>query len=371
MLTHDRSLYKGIMGKVDELPHVVKYSGPYSPQVYQAAQQAGASYIYNAPQSRPGGYNVYGKTYSSPTVLGSSSTTGGGTNQQVPTSTPPAGGGGGVGPAISDSDISEMYAPALRLADEAEGTAQSEYGVDVKNISDQITQQQQRANEDQNQLLADTDTEETNFNKVLRSAFEDAVRAYNSLAQQGNARFGRGSSAGQAVGELAQQEFFRQQGKVTDRQTEGNLQFAGERGKIRQFVKRKLEDLDTYKTTALNDLKKNLNDRLAEIRGRKADIEANKTRDRLAVLQDAISQTRAIQSADRQFRQNLGLAAVSKMQEISGRAFSPAEIKATLAEFMSDLPDVAPGSTPQAGGAVKKTTGINDELSSLVNPFQG
>lgn len=64
------------------------------------------------------------------------------------------------------------------------------------------------------------------LNKNMESAYSQAVRAYNALQQQGNARFGRGNSAGQAVNDLANQEFYRQQGELqTTNQGElGNIQ---------------------------------------------------------------------------------------------------------------------------------------------------
>ena len=43
---------------------------------------------------------------------------------------------------------------------------------------------------------------------------DEQVRAYNAMQQRGQSRFGRGSSAGQAVGEIAQQEYFKQQGQL-------------------------------------------------------------------------------------------------------------------------------------------------------------
>ncbi len=56
--------------------------------------------------------------------------------------------------------------------------------------------------------------QETTLNNQYRSAYEEVVRAQNALTQQGNVRFGGTSSAGRAMGEIAQSEFFRQSGKI-------------------------------------------------------------------------------------------------------------------------------------------------------------
>lgn len=265
------------------------------------------------------------------------------------------------------SQISEMYGPAIEATNQAERYANEGYNADVSNINSQVESQSARFREDEKDLLNRTQTEEDKFNNVLRSAYSEAVRAYNALNQQGNARFGRGSSAGQAVGELASQEFFRQQGKINERQAEGAQSFATERLNIAKFVKNKLADLDLYKNQAMTELKKNLNDQLLAIQMRRGEIEANKTRDRLAVLQNAIAQTQAIQQADKQFRRDIALSAVSKMQEVAGRAFTPQEIVATMQEFEGALTGVNVGAAPTS----QSQTGINRRPGSVYDEFAG
>jgi hypothetical protein len=185
-------------------------------------------------------------------------------------------------------------------------------------------------------------------------------------------RFGGTSSAGQAVGELAQQEFFRQQGQTQQSGVQGAKDFGLEYTKIKNYVQQKKDDLEQYKNQALSTLRQNLADKLSEIRMRKADVEANKTRDRLSLLQSTIEQARQVASADKQFRQSLGLAAVSKLQEISGRQFSPQEWSSYINSFVNEmntgtLPSQIGSTVASTAGATAKKTGSKyDEFGNLV-----
>jgi len=271
-------------------------------------------------------------------------------------------GGGGI---PWEQQINEMYDPAMRLANEAEGTARSEYDMDIANLIARANSERGKYLGEGENLLSDTQSEQDKFNATLQGALSQALRSYNALQQQKSARFGGGSSAGQAVGELAQQEYFRQQGAVGQKGVEGTQEFAKERGRIKQFISQKVGDLDMWKQEALTEAKKNLNATLQAIASRKGDIEANKTRDKLAALQNAMAQTQAIQQQDKAFRQNLALAAVNQMQTISGRAFTPAEIKAYIQEFTSELPGSTTGTTSPVAMVNTTPKSYEDELDQL------
>lgn len=275
-------------------------------------------------------------------------------------------GGGGNGEQDLSSLISEMYDPYMKELSDMEGTIQSEYAGDEKNLIDQYGLYNRQAQDQEGELIRSTDKEQGKYNDTLKSAYEESLRGYNALNQQGRVRFGRGSSAGQAVGELAQREFFREQGKIGNKQAEGDLQFAEERGRIKKYVKDKIDQLDINKTTAMSELKNTLRARLDEVRSRKYDIEANKTKDKIAVLTDTINQARELKRVDQEFRRNLGLAAVSKMQEIQGRAFTPQEIAVVMGEFGIEVGNIGAGRQQQGTTApVRRTNNSQDELAAL------
>lgn len=286
--------------------------------------------------------------------------------------------GGGSGTGIDpelDRLLNESYNTGMAAANQAGTDAQLGFETDTKNLNTRVNNSLQDIGIEEKNLLGSTDTEQGKFDQVLRSALSDAIRAFNALQQQAKARFGAGSSAGQAVGELAQQEYFRQQGAVQQKGVEGTAQFAEEKAKIGQFVTQKKRDLDQFKQEALDTLTKNLRDTMGAINARKGDLEINKQQARLSALMEARSKAEAIATADKEFRQNLAVAAVNQFQQVSGKTFSPAEIKAYIADFMSDLPgSVGPGAA-QGGGAVT-TASYNpnavkkDELNGLTGNTQ-
>ena len=276
-------------------------------------------------------------------VLGAS-TTGGGSRESawrasggqgdVPTGW--NGSGGGV-QGVNESDISDAYAPLMSSFSQMEDTARSGYGIDVNSLESQVANESGKMDTNQAQLLGATDREQNKFNNVLQSALADAVRSYNALQQQGKSRFGGGSSAGQAVGELANQEYLRQQGQIGQKGVEGAEEFGVERGKIRDFIMQKKTDLDVYKQTAMGELKKSLDNTLAGIASQRGVAESNKTRDRIAALEGAKAAAQAIASQDTQFRQQLALGAISQLQTISGKVFTPAQIVAYMQDFQNQL----------------------------------
>lgn len=277
-------------------------------------------------------------------VLGASTSNTGGGNRAVTSSSPvqnvsiPQGGGnnnnsGGGGEPDYANEISDMYAPALAALESAIGVANTGATEQQKSVEGNWANADQKVDTESAQLKADTMGRQEEFNKTLQSAFESAVRAYNALKQQGTARFGGGSSAGQALGELASQEYFRQQGNITENKTKGDLQFSGELSKIGTYVSQKKQDLLQWKNDTLGQIKTNLAQTLQEIAMRKGDVEANKTRDKIGALQAAQARVQAVRDADNTFRQNLALASLNQMQTVTGRAFTPAEIKATLEQW--------------------------------------
>lgn len=265
-------------------------------------------------------------------------------------------------------DISELYAPALAAADQAEQNVRTGATEDIDALDKRISQAEKNYMTQQDQLLADTAGEEDAFNKTLRSALSEAMKSYNALQQQGRSRFGAYSSAGQAIGELARQEFFKQQGNVQSKGVEGAADFAKERGRIKSFIGQKIDDLKLYKEEAMTEIQKNLRDQLAQISARRGDIEANKTQDKMNLLADARNQIKAIQDADRNWRMQIAAEAINREAQISGRSFSPQEIKAYIDEFAFGIPtSVAPQTTSTAGQIRYNPNATSDEdyLKSL------
>lgn len=254
--------------------------------------------------------------------------------------------GRGDGQQDLSQQISELYNPALGLLGEQEAQVRAGYPGEVQLEEERFGQEAKKYGTEQEQLLGDVQTQEEKYNKVIATALEDAYRAFNALNQQRRSRFGFGSSAGQAMGELASQEFFRQQGQIGQKQVEGTQEFATEKGRVKTYVRQKLDDLEIQKKDVLAQLKQNFEGKLNEIASARVGVESNKARDRMTLLQDTINMARSIADQDKQVRLQLGMAAVSKMQELAQRAFSPKEFSDYMVNFGIELPGLGGGVTP-------------------------
>lgn len=270
---------------------------------------------------------------------------------------------------LINQQIDALYGQGRSLLDQQEGTVKSGYTDQESNLNSSIDNDISKYGTEQTNLLGDTDLRQNKYNKVIDTALQQAIRAYNALQQQNRAQYGFGSSAGQAIGELAQQEFFRQQGDIQGKQAEGGLQFEQERGRIKTYVTQKIDDLNQYKREALSQLKQNLQNSLNDIAARRYDLESNKTKDKMAVLQNAVSLAQGISAQDLQFRQQIASAALTKMQEVAGRAFTPQEITATLAEFGINMPQIQATAPAQGISQVYRPPTSNKDELKQTNPY--
>lgn len=129
-----------------------------------------------------------------------------------------------------------------------------------------------------------------------RSAFDQAVRAYNSLQQQQQARFGAGSSAGQAVGEIAAQEFYRNQGNVqkTYAQALGQLQ-NNQSDFIRNISDKRLQINNSIEEEK-NKLNADFQQKLLQINNQRNAADSQKSAMKLDLLQQTLAQSRQLES---------------------------------------------------------------------------
>ena len=108
-----------------------------------------------------------------------------------------------------------------------------------------------------------------------------------------------------------------------------------------------------------------------EIAFRKGDIEANKTRDKIAALQSAVNQANEIKSANRQYLLGLAEFTVGQMQEQQGRAFTPQEVAGVVAQFLAQENQIFSqntGGQPLANNISPFRQGKKeDELKGLVS----
>ncbi|KKT31771.1 MAG: hypothetical protein UX04_C0002G0207 [Microgenomates group bacterium GW2011_GWF2_45_18] len=227
-------------------------------------------------------------------------------------------GGGGNPDQNLLNEINSMYSNSMNYLGQLEGNANSDYNtaVGITNQSYGLARQQSQTGLQQNLSALDENQQDLDVNK--RSALADAVRAYNALAQQRISRFGGGSSAGEAVGELANQEYIRQ--------SHGTEQtYTREAGKIRQSItqlnlmQKNYEDqLALQEQEALGGLKSELNNTLARIQGMRVETENARSQMRLSAIQDSISRQQNIKLGFQERAASIREAVYSKQAELSG-----------------------------------------------------
>jgi len=283
-----------------------------------------------------------------------------------------AAGGGGGSQSIEDL-ISEQYGPALEALRGIEGSLFAGKEEALGNVESQFTKGGETIGREQTELEAALAEQGRTLGESARSAYADATRAYNNLIQQGLSRFGAGSSAGPAVQELVTQEFLRSRGKMGQQQVAGEQQIAGEQTKLTNYLAQKRDDLEGWKTEAIFKINENFRNSLAEINSRKADIEANRTRDKIAALQRAVDQAETVKNTDREYRLGLAQFAVEQMQTFANRAFTPQEIGSIVNQMMNE--PLAFGERTAATGTAYRPTGTltkeQEELQNLQAGGQG
>lgn len=247
---------------------------PTTQKIPSSAVNSGGQVVggwYNGLQLQPNG------TYSS-TPMGSS-------NSQ------PSGDSGYQAPSI---DFDSLYAPQFAALDQATNVANENFGLASSDIG--IAKDSQlrdvQSEQDKAQGFFNEGTERATRNK--ESAYSDTVRYFNALQQRAKAQFGRGGSAGAAIGELSTQEFLRNQGNIEQsysdiyKELEGKWQDA-----VKTYSTTRLK-IDEWQQLEMSKLKQNLSNQLVNIQMSKAQTESDKTAKRMEVLNRAREQTQAL-----------------------------------------------------------------------------
>lgn len=364
----------GSQAIVDNTIYKFTNSG-WSPVGTSAANYSGGgSAGYNVTKGSPSG-QVKGATTTTPSSSPAPS------NTKDPNANPGSGyfwdaadgwkpvGGGDNTAGPSQQEIDAAFSPLFGALDSAESGIRSGYNEDVQGVDKRYGTYNQQYEDERGRLVGEAEDKQADFKDTLKSALSDAIKAYNALQQQRISRFGGGSSAGEAVGELARQEYFKQQGEVNKEGVRGEKEFAKEFANIGTFIAQKKSELDLWKEEALGTLKKNLNSQLANIQMQRGETESAKAQARLSIIQDSINRARSIQDQDRSFRQQLAIAGVNQLQQSSGKTFTPEEIQAYVTQFMGG--NTAIGAAPSTGvGASVPAYNPNvgskdDELSGI------
>lgn len=210
-----------------------------------------------------------------------------------------------VGSSGGDYDFDSLYRPQLDALMGAENTARSNADLSMQDIDTGVQSQLRDLTTEEDKAKLKFQADQTKASQNRQSAYEDAVRYRNALVQQKNARFGGGSSAGEAVGELGNQEFYRNQGNIEKSYADifGNIT-----NQTEDFAKTVLNTklkIDEWSLTQKNNIRRALNESLTQIGMAKGQLESDKASKKLEVLDRARALTEQIQAQEASARTQL------------------------------------------------------------------
>lgn len=202
-------------------------------------------------------------------------------------------------------DFDSLYAPQFAALDEATNTANANFDLASQDVERQKTSQYNDVQTEQDKAQAYFNQGQERATRNKESAYSDAIRYFNALQQQARARFGRGNSAGEAVGELGNQEFLRNQGNIEQSYADIQKELEGKwQDAVKTYSSTRLK-IDEWAATQVSQIRQNLNNQLLNIKMSKAQVESDKTARRMEVLDRARQEVNAINVQKQQQSQAL------------------------------------------------------------------
>lgn len=226
--------------------------------------------------------------------------------------------GGGSDNSSLLAQIEAIYNPGIQSLNTLEQNANQQYGSSVDSTKKAYEQALLHSQEGYQQNLTALGDNETELGQSRRSALNEAIASYNALDQARQSRFGGGSSAGGAVGELARKEFFRQQGGIETQFMNQVRDLTRQKSALSLQQKQYEDTNELQKQEALSALKSELNQKLAQIQASRGEIESAKAAMRMNVIQDSINRAQSIQLAFNERAASIREAVATKQAELDG-----------------------------------------------------
>lgn len=202
-------------------------------------------------------------------------------------------------------DFDSLYAPQFAALDAATNTANANFDLASQDIARSKTSQLSDVQSEQDKAQQYFDDASQRASKNKDSAYSDAIRYFNALQQRAKAQFGRGNSAGPAVGEIANSEFVRNQGNIEQSYADIQKELEGKwQDAVKTYSSTRLK-IDDWAATQISSLRQNLNTQLVQIQMSRAQTESDKTAKRLEVLDRARQELNAINLQKQQQSQAL------------------------------------------------------------------
>lgn len=243
-------------------------------------------------------------------------------NKTVPASTP------NYVPATTPTvDLDALFRPIDELYNGLSSTANKNATTDYGTIGSEYTNEKGKIESEEKTLGQENDLNESNFRNSVKSALQEAVRYYNALQQKKNVMYGANSMVGQAMTDIGNQEFLRQQGNINTQSLQGEQQLGLQRSKTSDYIKGKLGDLNTWRKKADAEVDKQLKQTLANISNSRV---ADKRQAQMDALYDARSKKAALDNADLTYKSGL------VQMFVNQGTYSPEEIAGIAQEIFND-----------------------------------
>jgi hypothetical protein len=281
--------------------------------------------------------------------------------------------GGGSKFNTSSVNYDDIYNPALGvLNDQSNILRNQEYPSQLSDLEAATAKQKADLQAGIKKSYESLDDQSTQNDKNKESALNEAVRYYNALQQRSRAQWGTGSSPGQALSDIGNQEFQRNQARITESWQSSSNSLIKYRRDVADFALKKDQEIDSEKTRQQTQLKIALDKALNEIASQRAGIEgqkaSQKVNDRLALIQQATSFAQSIQAQALQAKQQL----------ILYKAQEDGKIQEALTALTNNVPTVQqilynqqPNTynTNTTKPVTNLTRKVEDPLDQLLNPF--
>jgi len=126
------------------------------------------------------------------------------------------------------------------------------------------------------------------------------------------------------------------------------------------------DDLRLQKEDAIKQLNRNTQEKLLAIQSNRAQTESAKANAKLQIIQQAMADARAIEAADKTFKQNLVLTVISQMNQVAGQTFTPQQIISQIPAMQN----IITGETTTTGGLTQAPLQGGNILANNTNQDQ-
>lgn len=360
IIQHNYDSYRGIKEKVSLLPHAEQglwNIGGFNLPDFGISEKLGIGPA-NSAITNKGGLDYKMPTPYSPSVLGTNSNQGPGGAYPIAAGPPPQttspssapktnNSSGGSDRSLRDrmqsgeipwddnllaqaeaanrdinAEIENAFNSRMGYLNQAESTIRADYPTIQNEINQNYDNSRTALDTERGRSTREIDTAMEGGEQRREDALSAARRLYNELVMGGQQRFGGASTAGEAYQALAGREMQRNQGDVQKQFSQFMGQIENARTSLNERFTQAMTTLETQKNQALQNARREFDNKLLEISRMRSEAESDKANARLSALQDLRNQIFQINLVSAQMRQEAQQQAQSAAAELDSAVSS-------------------------------------------------